>query len=472
MGGAVGWVVDHSAEISDRDAGSRLDATGERGYLTPALLVLAGGEPGMLAFSTGNKVPGQTVIGRFAAVPSIANPRALVPLDGSRQALSRILAQYAAGAASPMSRLAGKLVALACSAGLAPLVLRSRLGLVAADPETKASPLHRFLSGILGRSDFTISLRLAPGRPNSKPVVQAVAADGSLLAYAKFGLDPLTKRLVRREGEVLAELAPLCSGTVVHIPAVLHRGPWNSLEALVVSPLVGKGLMPRTVREVPAKIAEVVAGLRPRQQARLGTCACWQRMREQAKDCIPALGPQAGNTVARAMDWVEKQWGLETVAIGQSHGDWIPPNISVLADGNCNIWDWERGDADVPLGADTLQFVSFVEMRRPMAGKPLAERVIAAGGEALARQGLPRQQAHMLMAFSLIRSLLWFGEARFEGRTADVDQSFVKALESCMQTSATGQKTVARGGDTQMDATSAPIRGRQLIDKDKTADVN
>ena len=464
--------MDNSAEIRNRDAGSRLGAAGEQGYLTPALLVLAGGEPGILAFSAGHEVTGQMVIGRFAAVPSIANPRALVPLDGSRHALARVLAQYAAGAASPTSRLAGKLVALACRVGLAPLVLRSRLWLVVADPRANASPLHRFLSDILGRSDFTVSLRLAPGRPNSKPVVQAVAADGSVLAYAKFGLDKLTKRLVRREGEVLAELAPLCGETAVHIPAVLHRGRWNSLEALVVSPLVGKGLMPRKMRDVPAKIAQVVAGLRPRQQARLGNSACWQRMREQAKDYMPALGPQAGNTVARAMDWVEELWGHETVALGQSHGDWIPPNISVLADGSCNIWDWERGDADVPLGADTLQFVTFAEMRRAMAGKPLTERVIDAGGNALALQGQPRQQAHMLMAFSLIRSLLWFGEARFEGRTAEVDKNFVKALENCMQTSTAGQKTAARGGDMRMDGTSAPFRGRQSIDKDKTANVN
>lgn len=472
MGGAIGSLVDNPAEINDRNGSSWPAAAEKPAYLTPALLVLAGGEPGVLAFSTGRKTAGQTVIGRFAAVPSIANPRALVGLDGSRHVLARVLAQYAAGAASPLSRVAGKLVALACRVGLGPLVLRSRLELVAAAPHTKSSPLHRFLSGILGRSDFTISLRLAPGRPNSKPVVQVVAADGSVLAYAKFGLDPLTKRLVRREGEVLAELAPLCAGTAVHIPALLHRGAWNSLEALVVSPLGGKGLMPRTAGEVPAKIAEVVAGLRPRQMAKLGTCDCWQRMREQAKDCIPALGPKAGNTVARAMDRVEALWGHETVALGQSHGDWIPPNISVLADGSCNIWDWERGDADVPLGADTLQFVTFAEMRRAMTGKPLTERVIEAGGNALALQGQPRQQAHMLMAFSLIRSLLWFGEARFEGRTAEVDENFVKALENCMRTSAAGQNTAVRGGVTQIDGSSAPLRGRQHIDKDETANVN
>jgi hypothetical protein len=303
-------------------------------------------------------------------------------------------------------------------------------------------------------------------------VVQAVAADGSILAYAKFGLDQLTKRLVRREGEVLAELAPLCRGTAVHVPAVLHRGEWNSLAALVVSPLGGNGSMPKTALDMPQKIAEVVAGLRPRQTVRLSQCACWRRMRDQAVDCLPALGPQAGSVVALAMDWVEDRWGHETVAIGQSHGDWIPPNISVLADGSCNIWDWERGEADVPLGADTMQFVSFTEMRRPMAGKSLADRVIATGGDALERQGVDRQQAQMLMAFSLIRSLLWFGEARVEGRSAEVDQAFVKALELCMQTGAAGQRILAGGGESQVDGPSALFRGRQFIDKDKTANVN
>jgi hypothetical protein len=114
--------------------------------------------------------------------------------------------------------------------------------------------------------------------------------------------------------------------------------------------------------------------------------------------------------------------------LGQSHGDFIPPNISVLPGGRFNIWDWERGESDVPLGVDTMQFILFVEMRRRLDGST-GQRVSAIGRDALSRQGLNPEYATMLF----MRSLLWFGEARHAGRGEDEDLSFTRVLEGCLR---------------------------------------
>ncbi|PSK63662.1 hypothetical protein B0E53_04392 [Micromonospora sp. MH33] len=43
-----------------------------------------------------------------------------------------------------------------------------------------------------------------------------------------------------------------------------------------------------------------------------------------------------------------------TVAFGAWHGDWNGGNSAVLADGRVLVWDWERFEADVPVGYDEL----------------------------------------------------------------------------------------------------------------------
>jgi len=410
-------------------------------YLAPALRVMSGGDSRKLELVKTGREADAAVIERYAVVPSYKDPRVLLPLEAGPAVWHAVLKQYAAGAASPIARTAAQVLGLANRLGTAPLFLRDRISIVSTPAGAGRTPLHDFLAGLLGRDDFVVSLRLAPGRPNGKPVAQVVAMDGQVLAYAKFGWEQLTRRLVRQEGDVLAELGPLCRGTVLRVPAILHKGPWHDLEALVVAPLSGKGITPRSVDEIPAAALLAFNTLRPALTARLADSTFWQRMSSEAARLGPVMSNRARKAVEEACLTAEAKWADREVALGQSHGDFISPNICVLPSGECNIWDWERGESDVPLGTDIMQFILFHEMRRKGSRKPVYDRVMALGHNALSRQSLAPANAEMLLVLSLMRSLLWFGEARQAGRGEDEDHRFTQTLEDCLRAGRDAAKT-------------------------------
>src|SRR3546814_104475 len=74
--------------------------------LSPALQVIAGGDPLALVLLGGSDASANAVLARYAVVPSLGNPRVLLPLDAGTAALATALTQYAAGAPSPLFRAA------------------------------------------------------------------------------------------------------------------------------------------------------------------------------------------------------------------------------------------------------------------------------------------------------------------------------------------------------------------------------
>jgi hypothetical protein len=96
------------------------------------------------------------------------------------------------------------------------------------------------------------------------------------------------------------------------------------------------------------------------------------------------------------------------------------------------VWDWERSESRVPLGIDAMQFILFLELRRRTLGRRLGRRALAHGRDALDRLGLPAKDQTLLMMLSLLRSLLWFGEARQAGRGEDEDNRFAEGLEQLL----------------------------------------
>src|SRR5690606_7035322 len=112
------------------------------------------------------------------------------------------------------------------------------------------------------------------------------------LAYANFGCEALTRRLVRHEAEVLDELAVLTSGSPLKVPRVLFSGAWRGIETLVLNPLVGQRLQVRSVSDLPVEMAIALAELRERSFAELGHSACWHRLAAQLEPVMIALDEQ------------------------------------------------------------------------------------------------------------------------------------------------------------------------------------
>ena len=409
--------------------GSELD---EMRQLRAALQVLAGGESQRIRLARDSRHVVGTILGRYAAVPSLADPRALLPLDAPPAALRAVLGQYAAGAASPLARTAAKWLGLASWLGLARPLLRHRVSTVAVGHDYLRSPLHTYLGDLLHRLDFVTSFRLAPGRPNGKPVVQVVAHDGTVLAYAKFGWEELTSRLIRHEAAVLGEMARLTRGSVLRVPEVLHAGEWQGLETLILAPLKGTGRTPHSFADFPVAASRTLAAVCPHAIERLTDSSFWRRSRARVQQLGPFLSPQSHALVRRARDAVEAHWSDTKVQTGRCHGDWIPPNMLLRTDGVYNVWDWERSASDTPFGIDAIQFVVFLTLlqRRPsLTSGGHAERI---GRKVLAELDLDPDHFTMLAVLTLLQTLLWYAEARQAGREGEEDSRFPQALTAIL----------------------------------------
>jgi hypothetical protein len=321
---------------------------------------------------------------------------------------------------------------LASGLGLARPLLQGRLSVVTPRDDLHETPLHEFLSAVLGKRDFVTSLRLAPRRPNGKPVVQVVAPDGHTLAYAKFGWERLTRQLIRHEATMLSELAPLIRDTALHVPRIIYAGDWYGLETLVLAPLEGTGRTPRSPADVPAAALVALAGIRPQVVERLGDSAFWRRTVSRVTQLAPHLRQSASQVILEARRAIETRWGDIELPMGQIHGDWIPPNMSIRPDGTLNVWDWERSVNNVPLGIDAVQFTLYLELRRHLPYRTLVKRVRRCGETALARQGLDPAKLMLLVILNLLETVLWFAEAKEAGREEDEDSRFSRALAAVL----------------------------------------
>ncbi|MET8833969.1 hypothetical protein ABZV78_08650 [Micromonospora sp. NPDC004540] len=278
--------------------------------------------------------------GGWVVVPSASRPRLLVPTGSGRAAASAV--RHSTEAVGRKARLVRQGLATAFRLGLGPLVFRDRLVVT-------GGGLDAYLAEVLGEPAL-VSLHIGPARANRKPVLQLLAPDGRALGYAKLGVDPLTRALVDVEAAALRRLADLPLGPVT-VAGVRHHGDWHG-HAL----LVQEALPVRLPRATPA-----AAGVAERA-AMVAVAGClgvrrrsWAGSEHAARlaHAVDALGarPEAGRlrAVLKTVADVDP-----TVAFGTWHGDWNGGNAAVLADGRVLVWDWERFEADVPVGYDAL----------------------------------------------------------------------------------------------------------------------
>ncbi|MGW4292930.1 hypothetical protein ACWEH1_07740 [Micromonospora chersina] len=276
----------------------------------------------------------------WVVVPSASRPRLLVPTGSGRAAASAV--RHSTEAVGRKARLVRQGLATAFRLGLGPMVFRDRLVVT-------GGGLDAYLAEVLGEPAL-VSLHIGPARANRKPVLQLLAPDGRALGYAKLGVDPLTRALVDAEADALRRLADLPLGPVT-VAGVRHHGDWHG-HAL----LVQEALPVRLPRATPA------AAEAAERAAMVAVAGClgvrrrsWAGSDHAARlaDAVDALGarPEAGRLRAALKTVADLD---PTVAFGAWHGDWNGGNSAVLADGRVLVWDWERFEADVPVGYDEL----------------------------------------------------------------------------------------------------------------------
>ncbi|HET6560903.1 MAG TPA: hypothetical protein VFG72_03440 [Marmoricola sp.] len=220
-------------------------------------------------------------------------------------------------------------------------------------PDSEADSIERYLADHLGR-EVRVGVMLGTPRANQKPVLQVFSLDGDVVAFVKVGHNELTSALVRGEAEALRRLAQHRPGSF-RPPRLLHHGQWRSMEVLVQSVLSGDlGL-------------HATAGQRTTAMSELARLFGTRSERLVDSDFFGTIGarvdevadPDLERRLRRCRQQIADLWGDSVLELGAWHGDWGHWNMALTSEA-VQLWDWERFDADVPVGFDGVHFQAQV----------------------------------------------------------------------------------------------------------------
>ena len=122
-------------------------------------------------------------------------------------------------------------------------------------------------------------------RPNLKPVLQIMAPDGDVLAYAKLGWNPLTRSLVENEAAVLRAWSH-ARPKHISVPELIHEEIWSGMSMTVMSPVPNR-YWGRSGRAPSADAVMEVAELGGIERSALATSSYLTRLNERVSS-LPA----------------------------------------------------------------------------------------------------------------------------------------------------------------------------------------
>lgn len=201
-----------------------------------------------------------------------------------------------------------------------------------------------------------------PPRANQKPVVQLHDRAGRTIAFVKVAWNDLTRELLEAERRSLETLAG-ASDRGFTVPPILARGEFGAATWLAIGP-VGVPHRERPERSTIDRLAIDVEHTAPASEVETEASDFVARLRTEA------IGLDAGRRAVEAL--VDRDRG-RPLRLAASHGDFVPWNI-LSGRPQPAVWDWERYERDVPVGADRLhhRFQIAVQRSRSTVGDALA----------------------------------------------------------------------------------------------------
>jgi hypothetical protein len=367
------------------------DATSRSGYLHEVAALLW---PESTATLTGMRGTAAAECDQYLVLPHARHPRLIVPRHGPAAAAA--VAGFNAGRSRRAWLVSGPLRAV-LRHGAGSLIFRDRMFIRPA-----GDTLQSHLSGLLGQ-ELLLAVQLSPPRANRKPVVQLLDQKGTIIGFAKVGVNELTRRLIRHEAAAL-EIVRKAGTTAVTPPAVWHFGHWRDTDILVLRPLPSWHQVPGHAAGPLLRTAMTeVAGISGIARGPLGDSAFWLRICTE----LDALG-ERGAPFRRVLGQLAESDGRTVLGFGSWHGDWTRTNVAPHGD-SVLAWDWERFGTDVPIGFDALHYdlLSSITVRH----RPLDQAVamtVASAERLLAPFGVGKAQDRRRL--SLLTAALYLAE--------------------------------------------------------------
>ncbi|HEV2370545.1 MAG TPA: hypothetical protein VGS19_00120 [Streptosporangiaceae bacterium] len=295
----------------------------------------------------------------FVLVPGVRRVPLMVPAD---RRIAAAAVRHYSSPLSPVARLVAHAVSAGLASGLGASALRTRVRVQA--PAGTAS-IETYLAEAVSR-EVRVSMFLGPARANRKPVLQVLGSDGRPIGFAKIGVNPLTRDLVRAECSSLARLSRTTLEEIT-APPMLHYGEWRGLSVLLLSAL------PAWQRRHPVSAARLVTAMQELacvdglERATLLDGPYLRHLRDRLAKADE--GPERA-TLEGVLDVLVGHAGDTVFTYGAWHGDWAPWNM-MNAGRRLLLWDWERFTTGVPYGFDALHHWLQTEIG-PKRHAPLA----------------------------------------------------------------------------------------------------
>jgi hypothetical protein len=231
-----------------------------------------------------------------------------------------------------------------------------------------------------------VAVLLGSPKPNRKPLVWVLDAQGRSLAFVKLGWNPLTLRLVDNETTWLRRLGTHDLRTIrpPRLMDTIHHG---AMTGAVVEPVP---IPPRSQPSSHLLVDAVneIAAVAPLERTTLTESGYLGEIRTRIGDLPPSREAAALQAVAGriALDDARTE-----VVTGLWHGDFRPWNVAASG-GRLLVWDWERFGHRAPIGLDAVHY--WHPLQRD--GEPLArfrvrlDRAWTTQRQALERLGVAR----------------------------------------------------------------------------------
>ena len=379
---------------------------------------------------------------QYVLVPSAANPKLAVPVTPYAAAAAVASAATAATSTRAAARSAALTLGLRC--GVGSQVMRDRLEVRVPDD---GAAIDTHLGQVVGRA-VLVGFRVGPARANRKPVLQLVTADGTLVGYAKLGVNALTDALVAAETTALTRLGKLDLAGV-RIPALLDSSTWQGHQ-LIVQAALPVGRLGRSPGAAPTAAAMVaVASAEGMSSLPVADLPWWARTTAALADVPDSDSASRLREIAHLL----AIRGDDVVSAGAWHGDWNPGNCAA-GSGEVLLWDWERYETGVPVGFDALHLSLQTTIGAGVDPLAAAGRLVADAPALLAPFGVDAQARLVttLYLFALGVRYLHDDQAAAGAAVGRLETWLLPALEQLCAapvTGSAGQLGTSRLSDTE-----------------------